>query len=173
MNEITITVATVGDHEILRQIAEDTFTETYAGLNAKEDMERYIKMNFSVEKVKEELANVNSQFFLAFDSEGVIGYLKVNTGEAQTALQDPSALEIERIYVRARYHGKNVGKLFYEKAVTVARQMDKKSIWLGVWEHNPKAIRFYEKNGFVTFDTHLFTLGKEEQTDLMMRKALL
>jgi ribosomal protein S18 acetylase RimI-like enzyme len=172
MNDMKITEANINDAELLRTLAEETFNETYAGLNSEEDMEHYISTNFNIDSVKAELSTIGSHFFIVWDAAEAIGYIKLNTGEVQTELQDPSSLEIERIYVKAKYHGKKIGQLLYEKAVLVARQMDKNSIWLGVWEHNPKAIRFYEKNGFVAFDTHLFTLGAEIQTDLMMRKTL-
>jgi ribosomal protein S18 acetylase RimI-like enzyme len=43
------------------------------------------------------------------------------------------------------------------------------SIWLGVWEKNHNAIGFYTKNGFITFDKHLFLLGDDQQTDLLMK----
>jgi len=45
-------------------------------------------------------------------------------------------------------------------------------IWLGVREENPRAIRFYQKNSFVEFDKHIFTLSDDEQTDIMMKKLL-
>jgi ribosomal protein S18 acetylase RimI-like enzyme len=172
MNEMKITEANIKNAELLRTLAEETFNETYAGLNSEADMQRYISTNFNVDQVQEELSTVDSHFFIVWDRDEAIGYIKLNTGAAQTELQDPLALEIERIYVKAQYHGKKIGQLLYEKAVAFAQELHKNTIWLGVWEHNPKAIRFYEKNGFVTFDTHLFTLGTEEQTDLMMRKTL-
>lgn len=111
-------------------------------------------------------------FFIAWDEGSAIGYLKVNTAQAQTDMHEEDSLEIERIYVLNAYHGKKVGQLLYDKAVEIAVQLGKTSVWLGVWEENPRAIRFYEKNGFVAFGTHLFKLGDDEQTDIIMRKPL-
>ncbi|RZL30005.1 MAG: GNAT family N-acetyltransferase, partial [Pedobacter sp.] len=135
-------------------------------------IEAYLQTSFNVDKVKSELNNEHSQFFMAWDEEDAIGYLKVNFTDAQTELQEEDSLEIERIYVLADYHGKKIGQLLYDKAIEIAIENQKKSIWLGVWEENPKAIRFYEKNGFVPFSKHIFKMGDEEQTDLMMRKIL-
>jgi ribosomal protein S18 acetylase RimI-like enzyme len=104
--------------------------------------------------------------------EAVIGYLKINTGQAQTELQDSQALEIERIYVLKSFHGKKVGQLLYEKAMSVAAELGVNYVWLGVWEKNARAIRFYSKNGFEPFDKHIFKLGDDVQTDIMMKKAL-
>ena len=98
--------------------------------------------------------------------------MKVNSGKSQTELQDENSIEIERIYVKSEYHGKKVGQILYDKALEIALQEKKKYLWLGVWEENIRAVNFYKKNGFVEFDKHIFKLGNEEQTDLMMRKVL-
>ncbi len=102
----------------------------------------------------------------------VIGYLKINFGESQTELKDTKALEIERIYVSRELQGKKVGQILYDKAIQIANQKETEYVWLGVWEENPRAISFYKKNGFVEFDKHIFKLGDDEQTDIMMKLKL-
>ena len=86
--------------------------------------------------------------------------------------QNKSAVEIERIYVLPEFQGKDVGKQLYNKALEIAQQKNAEFMWLGVWEENPRAISFYKKNGFVEFDKHIFKLGDDEQTDIMMKLAL-
>lgn len=153
-------------------IGRETFYETFAGSNSHNNMKKYLAENFNESKIAKELNDPNSIFYIAWEQEIVIGYLKVNTGNAQTELKNENSLEIERIYVKSAYHGKKVGQLLYEKAVDEAKAQNKDFIWLGVWEENPKAIRFYEKNGFVAFDKHIFRMGEDEQTDIMMKKNL-
>jgi ribosomal protein S18 acetylase RimI-like enzyme len=172
MTQITITKANSGDLAVIQQVGRETFFETFVQSNTEADMKKYLEESFNDEKVRTELANPDSLFFIAWEEGNPVGYLKVNTGNAQTDLQDDSSLEIERIYVKSAYHGKSVGNLLYAKALAVAQSLKKSSIWLGVWEENPRAIRFYEKNGFVAFDKHLFMLGDDEQTDILMRKPL-
>src|SRR5690606_11940540 len=111
-------------------------------------------------------------FYFAVYGDDIIGYLKLNFGQSQTDLKDDKALEIERIYVLEEFHGKKVGQLLYQKAIEVARQAELQYVWLGVWEENARAIKFYKKNGFVEFDKHLFKLGDEEQTVLLMKLYL-
>lgn len=135
-------------------------------------MTKYLGECFSVEKLTAEFNNKNSEFYFATCDTSVIGYLKLNFGESQTELQDEKALEIERIYVIKEFHGKGVGKLLYDKALQIARQKNVDYVWLGVWEENRRAINFYTKNGFVEFDKHMFKLGNEEQTDIMMKRYL-
>lgn len=173
MESIKISKASIEALATLQQIGKATFFETFAESNSEADMKKYLDENFSAEKLTAEVNHPDSQFFIAWEGQSPIGYLKVNTGMAQTELQqDESTLEIERIYVLSAYHGKKVGQLLYEKALEVAGLLKKSSIWLGVWEENPRAIKFYTKNGFVPFGQHLFKMGNDEQTDIMMKKKL-
>jgi ribosomal protein S18 acetylase RimI-like enzyme len=169
---MVITTASRKDLPALQQIAKETFFETFREANTEADMNKYLNENFTETKIEQELNNPESTFCIAWEEEIPIGYLKVNFAYAQTELQDESSLEIERIYVKSAYHGQKVGQLLYEKALEIAQEHRKSYIWLGVWEKNPKAIRFYEKNGFVAFDKHIFKFGEDEQTDVMMKKTL-
>jgi ribosomal protein S18 acetylase RimI-like enzyme len=135
-------------------------------------MTKYLAEGFSVEKLTTELNDKNSEFYFASLDNHVIGYLKINFGQTQTEIKDDKAVEIERIYVLKEYHGKNIGQLLYEKAMQIAKQISADYVWLGVWEENPRAISFYKKNGFVEFDKHIFKLGDDEQTDIMMKLKL-
>jgi diamine N-acetyltransferase len=172
MNQITVDKASKKDLESIKQIGRETFLETFAESNTEADMKKYLDENFSDEKLTTELNNSNSHFFIAMEERSSIGYMKLNTREAQTEIKDDVSIEIERIYVKNAYHGKKVGQILYEKALEIAQQLKKEYIWLGVWEENPKAIRFYEKNGFVAFDKHIFKMGEDEQIDIMMKKVL-
>ena len=170
----TIEITKIGKEEILQlqKIGRQTFEETFSESNSEENMKNYLEEGFSKEKLTAELNDKNSEFYFAKLEEEVIGYLKVNFGDSQTELKDSKALEIERIYVSKEYHGKSVGQLLYDKAIEVAKQKGSEYVWLGVWEENPRAISFYKKNGFVEFDKHIFRLGDDEQTDIMMKLKL-
>jgi ribosomal protein S18 acetylase RimI-like enzyme len=156
----------------LQQIGRQTFEETFAKSNSAENMAKYLEEAYSHEKLSAELNNPNSFFYFAILDQKVIGYLKLNMGLSQTELKDNDALEIERIYVIKEFHGKKVGQLLFDKAITIAKEQHVAYIWLGVWEENKRAIQFYTKNGFVEFDQHVFVLGDEAQTDIMMKLQL-
>ena len=172
MENIDIKRVTLSDIDQLQKISRQTFSETFSAGNTEENMKRYLEEGFSIEKLTAELNNKNSEFYFATIDNKVIGYLKLNFGPSQTELKDDNALEIERIYVLKDFHGKRVGQLLYGQAMLIARQMNADYVWLGVWEENPRAINFYKKNGFVEFDKHVFKLGNDEQTDIMMKLQL-
>lgn len=172
MASIIINKASAEDIEIIQKLGIQTFSETFAKDNTEEAMEKYLKESFNTKKVTTELNNPDSHFYIAWEEDNPVGYLKVNTGKAQTELQDETSLEIERIYVKKSHHGQKVGQLLYDQAINTAQLLKKSYLWLGVWEENLRALNFYKKNGFVEFDQHIFRLGDEEQTDLMMKKIL-
>ena len=172
MENIAIEKITINDIVQLQKIGRQTFYETFSAGNTEENMTKYLEEGFSVAKLTSELSDSNAEFYFATLHDKVIGYLKLNFGQSQTELQDDKALEIERIYVLKHFHGKNVGQLLYDQAIQIARQKNADYVWLGVWEENSRAIKFYKKNGFVEFDKHIFKLGNDEQTDIMMKLKL-
>lgn len=172
MENIEIKKVTLAEITQLQKIGRQTFFETFSAGNTEENMKKYLEEGFSIEKLTGELTDPNCAFYFAWIDNAVIGYLKLNFGASQTELKDNKALEIERIYVLQAFHGKKVGQILYEKAIQIAKQTHAAYVWLGVWEENPRAINFYKKNGFVEFDKHIFKLGDDEQTDIMMKLQL-
>ena len=172
MESIVIKRVNHDDISQLQQIGRQTFYETFSAENSEENMTKYLEDSFSINKLTAELNDKDSEFYFASIDNNIIGYLKLNVGRSQTELKDNNALEIERIYVLKEFHGKKVGQLLYEKAISIAMQKNSDYVWLGVWEENPRAINFYKKNGFIEFDKHIFVLGGDIQTDIMMKLLL-
>ena len=174
MESISIAPVNIDDLIKLQTISRSTFAQTFNEHNNPEDMQAYFDNSFSVEKLSSELNNQNSTFYFAVDNSinSVVGYLKVNTGDAQSEKKDLDAFEIERIYVDKTYFGKKVGQLLFDKAIEIAKSKKVSYVWLGVWEENHRALAFYTKNGFKAFDKHLFKLGNDEQSDILMKLHL-
>jgi ribosomal protein S18 acetylase RimI-like enzyme len=172
MDNIKISKINLRDIEQLQIIGRVTFFETFSDENTMENMQKYLKEGFEISKLTNEIKNPNSQFYFAEIDLNIVGYLKINFGQAQTELKNNKSLEIERIYVLKELHGKKVGQNLYEKALTIAKQKGVEFLWLGVWEKNTRAINFYKKNGFIEFDKHIFKLGDDEQIDIMMKLNL-
>ncbi|MBK7095648.1 MAG: GNAT family N-acetyltransferase [Saprospiraceae bacterium] len=172
MTHIEIIKVELKDIDNLQKIGIKTFSETFSEGNLEENMTKYLDEGFSIEKLTAELNDKNTEFYFATIDENVIGYLKLNFGQSQTELQDDKGLEIERIYVAKEFHGKQVGQILCDKALEIAKRKKFDFVWLGVWEENPRAINFYKQNGFVEFDKHIFKLGNDEQTDIMMKLQL-
>ena len=151
----------------LQAISRQTFIETFGAANTEEDMQKYLSVNLSLEQLKKEWQQAGTTFYLLGDEVEWFGYLKLNRGEAQTEFFE-NTLEIERIYLLNDKKGKGWGYFMFQKALDVAKACKAEKLWLGVWEHNHKAIHFYEKLGMTVFGKHEFLLGNDVQTDLLM-----
>ncbi|WP_342388194.1 GNAT family N-acetyltransferase [Salinicoccus bachuensis] len=169
---MTITRCTENDWKQLQEISHVTFDETFRAQNKPENMEAYLAQAFTEKKVKNELSEKDSQFFFIYAGDDHAGYLKINTGDAQTEEMGNDALEIERIYILKAFQGQGLGRILFDKAMDIANEMQTSKIWLGVWEKNDKAIAFYKKLGFREEGSHSFYMGDEEQTDIIMVKPL-
>jgi diamine N-acetyltransferase len=173
MHNVSIEKVQNNDLERLQAIGTATFMETFAPHNTEENMRQYLATAFAPEKLAAELAEPHVAYYFACVQGEAVGYLKVNYGRFQTELSsDEDTAELERIYVLQKFHGQEFGLLLLQKAIELGRNAQKKYLWLGVWEKNERAIRFYQKHGFQVFDQHVFVLGDDAQTDWMMRLIL-
>lgn len=168
----TLRPATSDDLGDLLHVARTAFLQAFTAGNKPENVRAYLDEAFTLSQFGGELANPASTFILAEVEGELVGYTKVNLVPAQTDVHDPESLEIARLYVLEEYLGLGVGKILLEAAIDFAKRNRKKYIWLGVWENNARAIRFYEKNGFRKFGSHPFPFGDEIQNDWLMRLDL-
>ena len=157
----------------LINISKQTFYDAFLHLNDPADIESYAAKAFNSDKLLTELINPFSAFYFAMLNGQAVGYVKLNYSSAQTEFQHENAVEVERIYVSADQQGKKIGNQLLDFAISLANECELAHIWLGVWDKNHNAIRFYERNGFKVFDSHPFTLGSDLQTDLLMKRELL
>lgn len=169
---ITIKKCTLEDVYELQAISKETFTETFQEQNSPEHLNAYLERAYNLEQLKDELANPSSHFYFVLYDQQTAGYLKINTGGAQSEEMGDDSLEVERIYVKKAFQKHGLGKLLLNQAMEMALELNKEKIWLGVWEENDNAIAFYRKKGFVQTGSHSFFMGDDEQIDLIMTKTL-
>lgn len=163
---------TLSDIDQLVEISRTTFVNSFEKDNDPEDFKNYIDAAFAKDTIAHQLKNVHSVFYFVFIDELLVGYFKLNVNDAQTDIKSEESMELERIYVRQDFQGRQIGKQMLLEAVALARQQNKTYLWLGVWEKNTAAIRFYQKHGFIKFGTHPYYIGKDEQTDWLLRFEL-
>lgn len=163
---------TVEDIGLLRELSVKTFYEAFAPLNTEENMAAYLETAFNADRLSRELADENSEFYFLYYGERLAGYLKLNEAPSQTDINDEKSLEIERIYVSSEFQGAGLGSFLMQQALAKAIERGKKYVWLGVWEKNERALRFYRRNGFYKIGTHTFAVGEDAQTDHIMKKEL-
>lgn len=189
----------VEDVELLRRLSIETYTDTFDGTSSDEDMQKFLESTYSEAVLREELANPESMFFLLFlpvsgengeedegsegceksgngeggeNAETPAGYLKLNFGDAQIEDMGPDAMEVQRLYIRRAFKGRGMGSRLMNLALQTARERGLRKVWLGVWEHNEPAKRFYTGKGFERVGEHVFWQGDDKQTDYLMAREV-
>ncbi|WP_340203067.1 GNAT family N-acetyltransferase [Ascidiimonas sp. W6] len=172
MEELELVEVTIKDLHVLRELSIHTFSEKFSEGNNKQDLYSYLESAFSKKQLSKELINKNSHFYFVKLGQLIVGYLKLNIGDAQIELKTENSAELERIYVLKSYQRKGIGHFLINFAIEWAVEYKLDFIWLGVWEKNDSAIRFYERHGFTAFGVHHFMVGTDKQTDVMMKLKL-
>jgi diamine N-acetyltransferase len=171
--KIRIKKCTINDLSLLKEIGYETYDNTFRSMNTKDTIESYLSSAFNYEKLSEELMTSGSKFYFIYADDNLAGYLKINDVPVQSDINDPKSIEIERIYVKKVFKGLGIGKQLINYVTNIAKEIGKEYIWLGVWEKNKDAISFYTKMGFKIAGKHSFKMGKELQSDLIMKKNIL
>lgn len=173
-NNIEIKAVQSAELPILIQMARSTFISNYAHLNNPVYFQQYLDRSFELPLFQAQWADPHTLFYWAIVDGAHAGYCKFRTEAAVEGMEEAGnqILEIERIYVLDSHQKLGLGKLMLEKAIEIARQEGYSSIWLGVWKDNPKAIAWYQSQGFEAFGEHIFWMGDDAQTDWLMRKRV-
>ncbi|MBC7555280.1 MAG: GNAT family N-acetyltransferase [Taibaiella sp.] len=172
MLSLNIRTAILADAAVITTLSVTTFTETFAHCNSAADMAMYLSTEMNPAKLERELDDNSNTFFIASVDGKDIGFAKVRNSLAPPELEHTHALEIERLYVLRDYHSMKAGAALMTRCLAFAREHNYNTVWLGVWEHNHKAIAFYDRWGFSAFGSHIFMLGIDEQTDVLMSKEI-
>ncbi len=173
-DQILIRQATPDDAKPLTDLAYTTFWDAFAHhpKNAPDDLNHYMRQAFSVDQISAELADEKSIFLIAEINAKPAGYAKLIPDNIEQGITADRPVELSRLYSHQEFLGKGVGQNLMDACFERARRHDHDVMWLGVWEYNPRARRFYEKNGFGAVGRHTFQLGSDPQTDLLMQKDL-
>ena len=189
---LTIKPCHLSQVHLLQDVAIRTYQETFSDSNSEALLQQYYKESLNIEKLSAQLQNNRSEFYFIYTtsdpSEGtsedisetapknteakLAGFLKLNVDDAQTDIFDAEALEVQKIYILKDFLAQGLGKKLISFAADRAIKQNKSYLWLGVWEHNFPALRFYQKMGFEQFGEHDFNMGGDIQKDLLLKRVL-
>jgi len=175
--DLAIRRATAADAEALSAFAATVFRETFAPDNDPMDMQAYLSDAFTPEKQAAEIADGSCVCFIAEVGETLAGYalLRIEAPDQRDPLEArPVArpVELQRFYVEHAWHGRGIAPRLMAACVDAARTAGGTTMWLGVWERNARAIRFYVKQGFTDVGSQAFQLGADLQTDRVMSRSV-
>ncbi len=169
---ITIRRAAAPDADLLAQLGRQTFFDSFASFNTPDNITAYLAASFNLVKQSAELAEPGTTFLIAQVGDETVGYARLHAGPPEECVRGPMPIELVRIYAVKAWIGHGVGAALMQACLDEAARQGYQTIWLGVWEQNPRAIAFYEKWGFQKVGTHNFQLGDEAQTDWIMERTV-
>jgi ribosomal protein S18 acetylase RimI-like enzyme len=171
-DHVVLRRATPDDAALLTELGATTFTETFASANTPDDLTAYLSASFAESIQRAELEDPDTTVYLAERGGEAVGYVMLRDRPAPRSVGGHDALEIARLYARRSAIGSGVGGALMQRAIDDAQSRGKDALWLGVWEHNERALAFYRRWEFFEGGTQPFLLGSDLQTDLVMVRRI-
>jgi len=164
--------AIAADAAKLSALAERTFRDTFAAVNTPENMAAHAAAAYGAGKQLSEIESAQIRTLLMELDDVLAGYAQLRRDRLPDCVNAGDAVELWRFYIDRPWIGRGLAQRLMEAVFAEAAEMGGHGLWLGVWEHNPRAIAFYRKYGFAEVGAHVFRLGDDAQTDLIMQRAL-
>ncbi len=165
---LRIRVATADDAALITKLGADTFVASFGAQNTPENLAKHIAGAYSEEIQRRELADPAVTYLIAEQYGRTAGYAQVREGDAPECVTGSNVIEVRRFYVVHEFHGSGIAQALMDACADEARRRRAYTLWLGVWEQNPRAIRFYTKCGFQDVGTQTFMLGDDPQQDRVL-----
>ena len=169
---IRIRKAKIEELAAVRELAIEVYTDTFSAQNTRENLEAFFRESYDLGKFKAEFHEPDSALYIALDDLKIIGFLRLRQSNEANSYLGSNHVELHRLYIHRDYHGSSVSKMFMDEALRYAKEKNHEWIWLGVWEKNFRAQKFYTKWGFERFSEHVFQMGDDPQTDWLMKRKL-
>ncbi|MBS1557760.1 MAG: GNAT family N-acetyltransferase [Bacteroidetes bacterium] len=169
---IRIRKAKIEEVPAIRELAIEVYTDTFADSNTPENLQAFFRDSYDLEKFKTEFYEPDSVLYIALDNLKIIGFLRLRKSNEVEHHLGTNTIELHRMYIHRDYHGTAVARKLIEQAFEYAKKKNYEWMWLGVWEKNPRAQKFYAKWGFERFSEHIFQMGDDPQTDWLLKKKL-
>ena len=170
---ITIRQAKLPDAALIADLSRSTFFDTFSPFNTEENMKLFMDTQFTRGQLMAELLLPLNHFFIAYVDNEVAGYVRLRENNNPPELAGEETLEVARLYAVKEQIGKGVGEALMQLSIDLAMQLNKQTLWLGVWTENARAIKFYHRWGFVKFADHVFMLGNDAQQDWLMKRPVI
>ena len=172
MTDLLIRPATLDDIDVLCRLGATTFRETYRAISDPREVDEYADENFTADKVEAWFLRPCARTLLAFVGAAPVGYAHVRNARVPACVADRKAVELSRLYLLASAQGGGVGSALIAAALDAAVAMGGKTVWLGAYDRNVKALAFYARRGFVQVGTHEFEFGGRIHADPVLTRRV-
>ncbi len=163
--------ATAHDAAALAALAERTFRDTFAAQNSAQNMDQHCRTHYGADIQASEIARGDHVTLVVETAGALIAYAQLRLVAAPTCVQGERPGEIQRFYVDRPWHGQGIAHALMAACLQALNEQACDTVWLGVWEHNPRAIAFYRRHGFNEVGEHCFALGDDPQRDILLARV--
>jgi diamine N-acetyltransferase len=157
---ISIKQAETVDAKLISVLGSVSFYEAYFEQDTAHDLANYIHESFELNKIRAEIEDKNAAFFIIYLDQKAVGYAKLREGSKADCIKSKNSIELQRIYTIERVYGKGIGEILLKHCLEIAKQRGFETLWLGVWEENIRAQKFYAKHGFKRVGEITFPYGE-------------
>jgi GNAT superfamily N-acetyltransferase len=164
--------ATPSDTPALTSFGAAIFSQTFGPYNRPDDLAAYLQAAYSEERQRSELDDPAYATLIAESQDGIVGFAQLRAAATPVCVSGPAPIELLRFYVDSAWHGRGLAARLMKAVVAEALARSARTLWLGVWERNARAIAFYRKHGFLDVGSHEFVLGQDRQADRIMALSL-
>lgn len=155
----------------LAALAEKTFRDAFAEVNSPQNMDLFCRSTYGEALQAAEIASPDMATLLCERDGRLVAFAQLRWGEPPGCVAADAPAEIQRFYVDRDRHGTGIAHDLMAACIDAIEARGSDVAWLGVWEHNPRAIAFYRKFGFVAVGEHVFAVGDDPQRDVVMMRA--
>ncbi len=170
--DLVIRLARKEDLPALQHVAIQTYRDTFEGTASEEDTRLLLEQAYNIDQLTREFYEPGAVLYHAFVQGRLVGFLRLRDNREVEHLLGPHTCELQRLYLHKDVHGKDIGNQLMRLALAEAEKRQVDWLWLGVWERNFRAQRFYTRWGFERFSEHTFWVGNDPQIDWLFRKRI-
>lgn len=171
-DKIEIRKAHRADAKLVSVLGTVSFYEAYFEQDNAHDLANYIHESFELNKIRAEITDKNAAFFIIFLNEKAVGYAKMREDSKVDCIKTENSIELQRIYIIERVYGKEIGENLLKYCFESAKARGFETLWLGVWEENKRAQKFYAKHGFKRVGELNFPYGESVGINFVLEKVL-
>jgi ribosomal protein S18 acetylase RimI-like enzyme len=157
--ELKIRKATIEDLMVLSELSKTTFIESHGNSASESDIQDYVRTNYTVEKFKDEITDLNNHYYLIFFKDEAVGFSKICLNSVHQSLKENNVAKLERLYILQKHHDQAIGFQIFKFNVSLCQKNNQAGMWLNVWTKNTRAINFYDKLGFEKIGNYSFKIS--------------
>lgn len=162
----TIATSTLTDIPALQQLARKIWHAHYPAIITVEQIDYMLERGYATETIRREMAEEGVTWLKILDGTTMIGFAAFGPyGERQ--------IKLHKLYLEVGCHGQGIGSTALQEVERRAAAAGATSIVLNVNKYNAKAIKSYQRNGYVVAEEVINDIGNGfVMDDYVMKKEL-